>query len=707
MSVLETIRERKNSNIESTLLMMDMVPFSDNEAKYSLLSTAGNYLHDGRIIEKWIDLIAQETDKQLKADMLQRLSIQEIPDKTRFINLLATSLQQDEARDVILPLLGRFSIHDALARQTLINFYLQQQNADVSEVILSWLLIPVIASADDIIFYKSIVSKVGETDKLLIVNRLLLQDQFDDVSMFLTPDEPLAIKEMVLRFCFDRSLVPQPALIQLAREDKHPHIRIWAIQLLAVHGIKTTEQVQLVFEVFSKDKDNAVKQAALKVFSYSVAMTPEIIRYLHNELASQPDINISLQLIHLLTPYVDQYEALVDSLFSLLDKGIKTALAVKIYEVLGKLVPKRILLFEKFLQAYEKEQHEDCKAAILEAITTAVTFGNELNMFYLKALEAPSFVIKEWGIQGILQVPLTKENIPVVAAAAPVLLHTSLNRELRRLLARKISCIPQLPAEAIQVFAKLSDHDTDPGIKEICTAVQEQAMSQGDASVNWEQWLHKANVEHDLSGIFPHIWMFYDSNPSMAADILWSAINPANSGSLYQEHVEDIQILRFLAIRQGGNDELSRYALSKLMNADLGYESRFIHYLLVLKTNPAFEELKEGLWLLQEKRYRYINQILLNEILQLVFGDQLYNVFVQHVNKQNSPAGLLPYLHYLGTNCTWEPAPAVLEMIVQKGYDDKEFVTSLKEVARKVGLDYEELMRKNAAPTDDGPGFAD
>jgi hypothetical protein len=707
MSVLETIRERKNSNIENTLLMMDMVPFSDTEAKRSLLSTAGNYLHDGRVIEKWIDLIAQETDTQLKADMLQRLSIQEIPDKTRFIALLASSLQQDEARDVILPLLGRFSIHDAVARQTLISFYQQQQNAEVSGLILSWLLIPVIASANDIIFYKSILANVGETDKLLIVNRLLLQDQFEDVSMFLSPDEPLAIKEMVLRFCFDRSMVPQEALIKLAREDKHPHIRIWAIQLLAVHGIKTPEQVQLILEVFSKDSDNAVKQAALKVFSYSVAMTPDIIQYLHNELATQPNIDISLQLLYLLTPYVDQYEALVDSLFALLDKGIKTTLAVRIYEILGKLVPYRLPLFGKFLLAYEKEQHEDCKAAILAAITNAVTFGNELNMFYLKALEAPSFVIKEWGMQGILQVPLTKENIPVVTAAAPVLLHTSLNRELRRLLAKKISCIPQLPAETIQVFNRLADHDSDPRIKEICDAIQEQAVSQGDASVDWEQWLHKANVEHDLTGIFPHIWMYYDRNPAMAAEILWSAINPANSGTLYQQGVEDITVLRFLTIHQGGNDELSRYALNKLLTADLGYESRFIHYLLVLKSNPGFEELKEGLWLLQEKRSRYINQILLEQILQLVFGEQLYDVFIQRINKQNSAAGLIPYLLYLGVNNTWEPAPALLEMIVQKGYDDNDFISAVKETARKCGVDPEELMRKNAAPSNDGPGFAD
>jgi hypothetical protein len=706
---MSKIKERSNANTGQTLMMLDMVPLSDTATKYSLLSSASYYLNDSRVIEKWIDLIAVETDTKLKAEMLQKLSLQQIPDKTRFIELLSSALQQDESRDIILPMLGRFSITDYHARQTLISFYKQQGNADTSRLILSWLLIPVIASPEDLVFYAEILDKTDEADKLLIANRLLLQDQLSiqQVEKLLSPAEPLSVKEMVLGFCFDRSIVPEAALEKLMLSDKHPHIRIWCIQLLAVHGIRTVGLTQNILHVLTKDPDAAVRQAALKVFEYSLSLSPGIIQFLHEHLAAEKDITIALQLLHLLEPYAAKSELFVD----LLDKELKTVIAVRIYEILGKLIPQRFELFEKFITAYEQEQHEDCKAAILRAITAAVTFGNELNDFYLKALNASAVVIKEWGIQGILQIPLTKENTAVVEAAAPVLLQVGLNRELRSLLAKKISCIPQLSSATVQLFIRLIDHETDARIKDICTTIQENAIAnEGGDNINWEQWLHKADVEHDLSGIFPHIWMYYADNPSMAKSILWSAMNPANSNALYAEGVSDVEILRFLSVHAGMDDDLSNYALNKLLNADLGYESRFGQYLLVLKSNPAYEGLKEGLWILLEKRSRYIHLILLDQINTIIWGNELEAVFRKRLQQQNTAAGIIPYLSYLTVNCTWSPVPELLKSIVQLPFvrEDREATAAFKDACRKCGLDVEELFRIHAQqPADDSPGFAD
>lgn len=710
--ILEEIKERRSASTAQTLMMLDMVPLSDTDTKYSLLSAAGYYLNDPGIIQKWIDLVAVETDTKLKADMLQRLGsigLQQIPDKIRFIELLATALQQDESRDIILPMLGRFSITDQQARQTLISFYKQQDNADTSGLILSWLLVPVTASPEDLLFYAEILDKANEENKLLIANRLLLQDQLsiEQLEKLLRPEEPLSIKEMALGFCFDRSIVPESALSKLILSDKHAHIRIWCIQLLAVHGISTISVTQTILHVFTKDPDPAVRQAALKVFEYSISLTPEIIHFLDEHLAAEKDVTVALQLLHMLEPYAAKSELFV----ALLDKELKTALAVRIYEILGKLVPQRFRLFEKFLSAYEQEQHEDCKAAILKSITAAVSFGNDLNDFYLKALDAPSAVIKEWGIQGILQIPLTKENTAVIAAAAPVLLHTGLNRELRALLAKKISCIPRLPSATTQVFLRLLDHETDARIKDICTTVQENAISsEGADNINWEQWLHKADVEHNLDGIFPYIWMYYNDHPAMAKRILWSAINPASSNALYTEGVSDVEILRFLSINDGTDDNMSNYALNKLLNADLGYESKFGAYLLVLKSNPTYEGLKEGLWILLEKRSRYINLILLDQINTIIWGNELEDVFRKRLLQQNTPAGIIPYLSYLTVNCTWKPAQELLKSIVHLPFirEDRDAATAFKEACRKCGLDAEELFRINAQPpAEEGPGFAD
>lgn len=719
-NIIEQIKERRTANTEQSLMMLDMVPLSDTDTKYSLLSSAGPYLQDPTIAARWIDLIEAEKDTQLKADMLLQLAgtgMHQIAIRERFISVLIASLQQDESRDIILPLLGRFSITDKQARQHLISFYRQQDNRDVSRMILSWLLIPLDATPEDLSFYKEILNKVDEADKLVLVNRLLLQNEADLplISQLLTPEEPSLIKEMVLRFCFDRSYVPAEALAQLIKSDRSPLICIRCIQLLAVHGIDSPELIDVLLESGRNDPDASVRNAALHAFSYSIKLTPAIIAHLCTNLATEKEAGIALGLINMLAPYTAQHETLSNALLQLIGQNIQTALAVRIYEILGKLIPQRPALFEKFVQLFEQEQHTACRTAILNAIASAVTTGDELNSFYLKALDAPSPAIKEAGIRGILLIPLTRANITTVEAAAPVLLYPDLQADLRRTLARKISTIPELSSATIQVFSKLADHETDATIREICTKVQESAISQaGGEHINWEQWLHKADVEHDFSGIFPHLWMYYDDNPAMARSILWAALTPGGSSSLYQERVSDVDILRFLAIKAGIDDNLSRYTLNQLLTTDLGNESKFKQYLLVLKSNPQFAELKEGLWSLLEKRGRYINLLQLDELNQLIWGDELETVFRQHLQKQLSAAGIQPYISYLTANSSWAPVPELLQWTVQQPFvqQDADAMRALKEATRNAGMDLEKMLR-TAAPEkpgfadEEGPGFAD
>ncbi|SFW86633.1 hypothetical protein [Chitinophaga sancti] len=705
--ITDEIRERRAAHSAQTLMMLDIVPLSDTDTKYSLLSAATRYLHDPAIAEKWLSLIATETDTTLKADMIRQLAgtgLRQLNNTTELINIMIASLAQDESRDLILPILGRLSVTDQTARQHLIQFYKQQENAGTSRLILSWLLIPLDASPEDIAFYKEIMHQADETDKLVIVNRLLLQDTLElaTIATLLKPEEPIAIKEMVLRCCFDRSLVPVEALSTLLKTDTTPFIRTWCIQLLAVHGIDSTELTNTILHAYTQDPDQDVKQAALRVFEYSLQLTPAIIEHLCTQLAAAQN----LQLLYLLAPYTAKNETLVHALLELSTQNIRADLAVAIYNILGKLIAQRPALFERFVQAYEQEQKDECRTAILQAITSFTPNDDSLNSFYSKALQAPSPAIKEAGIKGILLIPLTKANTEVVEAAAPVLLHTQLNRELRRLLARKISTIPQLNPATVQVFSQLADHEQDPVIKEICTRVQETAISQaGSSSINWEQWLHKADVAHNFAGIFPHIWMYYGENPEMANRILWAALTPGNSSSLYQEGVSDIEILRFLSMNKGMDDNLSRYALTQLLTTDLGNESKFNHYLLALKGNPGFPDQKDGLWQLLEKRGRYINLILLDEVLQPTAAE-----FRQQIEKQSTAAGMLPYISYLDKNCSWEPVPELLQAIMAKPFipQDNDAMRAMKDACRNACLDADTLLRNiRPATSDDGPGFAD
>ncbi|MBC9934955.1 HEAT repeat domain-containing protein [Chitinophaga qingshengii] len=715
---IATIRERRNAGTEQALLMLDMAPLSDTDNKYSLLSTAAGSLHDPAVISKWMELLAAETDTRLKAAMLQRLAavdLQQIPDKQGFADLLAVSLQQDESRDIILPLLGRLSLTYAPARERLIAFYQQQQNADVNRQILSWLLIPVHATEADLAFYHSLLDSTDTDDKLLLLNRLLLRDQLEPalLAQQLQPATPDVIKEMVLRFCFDRSTVPEAALCTLVRSDKNPLLRKWSIQLLAVHGVSDNDVLDTLLHALREDPDPAVRQAAMSVFAYSLTLTPDTIRHLTQCLQTEKHIAVALQLLQLLAPYTEKNEALADALWQLPDRDVPLDLAVAVYDILGRLVPVKPTLLEKFMTAYEKEQHDACKAIILKAITSAMNTGDTWNRFYLRALEAPSTAIRSWAVQAILYLPLTPENNATIAAAAPVLLHKELPQQQQRLLARKISFIPQLSAAAVQVFGKLADHSNDQELQQLATKVQEKAIAHnGGAQINWEQWLHKAEVTRDLSGIFPHLWLFYDDNPEMANKVLFAAINPANSNSLYQSGVTDIEILNFLSVKAGINDDMSRYALNQLLHTDLGNESKFKWYLLILKSNPANAELREGLWQLLEKRGRYINMIQLDELLRIIWKAQLENVFRQHLQQQTTAAGVVPYLQYLEANNTWEPAPALLKIAAQlPGMpEDNSFKDALQRSCRAAGMDIDDLLRSVAppvAPEAAGPGFAD
>ncbi|RBL89935.1 HEAT repeat domain-containing protein [Chitinophaga flava] len=717
-NTITAIRARRNAGSEQALLMLDMVPFSDTDNKYSLLSSAAHYLNDPAIISRWISLIADETDTQLKADMLQRLvanGLQQIPDKEGFITLLSASLQQDESRDIILPLLGRLSLAHPAARRQLIDFYRQQDNADVQRQILSWLLIPAHISDEDLAFYLDILYTIDTTDKLVLLNRLLLRDKLEPAVLVqqLQPATPDVIKEMVLRYCVDRSIVPEEALCTLIQSDKNASLRKWSIQLLAVHGIGHTKVTAILLQALREDPDPAVRQAAMQVFAYSLTLTPDNIAYLGNCLLTEKNIQVAQQLLYLLAPYTSRNETLSDTLWQLLDQDIQTTVAISIYDILGKQVAEKIALLDKFMAAYEKEQHDDCKAVILKAITSAMNTGEAWNRFYLRALEAPSTAIRSWAVQGLLLVPLTPDNTTAIAAAAPALLQQDLPYQQRLLLARKISCIPQLPQAAVEVFSRLADHETAQDLLHICTQVQEKAIAHnGAAQINWEQWLHKADVTHDLNGIFPHIWLFYNDNPEMAGKVLLAALHPANSNVLYQEGVSDVEILRFLSVKAGINEHLSRYAMNQLLHTDLGNESKFKWYLLILKSNPSAEILREGLWQLLEKRGRYINMIQLDELLHMVWHDQLEAVFTQRMLQQTTAEGILPFLQYLSANNTWEPVPKLLTAAAKLPgmLADNIFKDQLSTACRNCGVDMEALQRSVAPapnPAAEGPGFAD
>lgn len=719
MQITEEIKARRSSNREQALLLLDMAPISDTENKYNLLASAAHYLNDPEVLNKWINLAVAETDTRLRADMLYRIhtcNLQAIPDPAAFMQLLVSALQQDEGRDTVLWLLGKLSLSFPAAKQPLISFYQQHNNADTRRLILGFLLATKQTDEADIAFFNSILVETDSEEKRLVISRLLLHDKLsvDQIAMLLQPMTAPAIKELVLRYCIDRSIVPEIPLTVILRLDTEPRFRHWAILLLAVHSVKTVAVLDAIMYALKNDQDAQVREAALHVFAYSISLTPETVGYLNYCLSSETDIQLALQLLQFLAPHTAKSPELVDGLYYLLQQHLHADITRAIYDILGRLVPTHPSLQEKFIAAYEKEQRDDAKAIILKALSNTSGDRHEL---YLKALKSPAVGIREWAIQGILMIPVTKENVSIVIQAAPALLQPELRRDLRRQLARQLSVIPNLPAETVAVFARLSDHETDGDILRSATQAQEKAIAQGGAtSIDWEQWLHKADVSHEMNGIFPHIWFYYNENPEMAKKILYACMNPANGNSLYYQSVSEADILEFMIANFGIDDNLVQYAITHLLQADLRNNGMLYHYLLIIKTNPHAPDLKPALWQLLELRgYRNgLNLIQFDELLHLIYGADLENQFKQRIAAQQTANGMMPYLQYISTNNNWSAAPAILKTVLEHHHamlDDSHFASLFKEACRNAGVEADRLIRTTVPPPtqqqEEGPGFAD
>ncbi|AEV97037.1 hypothetical protein A4D02_18290 [Niastella koreensis] len=719
MQITETIKARSNSSREQALMLLDMVPLSDTENKYNLLASAGHYLNDAEVLNKWISIAVAETDTRLRADMLYRITgsnLQAIPDPAAFMQLLVSVLQQDEGRDTVLWLLGKLSLSFPAAKQPLIAFYQQHNNADTRRSILNWLLIPKTTDETDLAFFNSILHETDSDDKRLVIARLLLHDKLtiDQITQLLQPMAPPAIKELVLRYCIDRSIVPEVPLSVILRIDPEPRFRHWAILLLAVHSVKSVAVLDAIMYALKNDQDARVREAALHVFGYSISLTPEVVGYLNYCLGAETDTKLALQLLQFLAPHTSQSPELTDGLYYLLQQDLHASVSLSIYDILGRLVPTNPAMQEKFIQAYEKEQRDDAKAVILKALSNTMGDRHEL---YLKSLRSPATGIREWAIQGLLMMPVTRENVPIVVQVAPALLQPELRLDLRRRLARKLSVIPNLPAETIAVFVRLNDHERDGDILRSATLAQEKAISQsGAAGIDWDQWLHKADVSNDLNGIFPHIWFYFQENPDMAKKVLYACMNPANGNALYAQNISEADILEFMIANFGIDEDLIRYAISHLLQADLRYNGMLYHYLLIIKSYPFVPELQPALWQLLELRgYRNgLNLIQFDELLRIIYGADLENQFKQRIAAQQTANGMMPYLQYISVNNNWRAAPAVLKSVLEHHaamLDDTSFASLFKEACRNAGVDADRLIRTTVPPptqeAEEGPGFAD
>src|SRR5262249_33762448 len=141
----------------------------------------------------------------------------------------------------------------------------------------------------------------------------------------------------------------------------------------------------------------------------------------------------------------------------------------------------------------------------------------------------------QWGVQGLLRVPMTEDQAPVVASGVESLLDPSIDRQLRRLLARKIGRIPDPPPGLRAALDETAEHTDDEGIRNACRrALGRSPSTASGQEVDLARWYHQVAVEHSVQGIFPDIYGLYDEFPEECARILKVAVlDPACRDALY------------------------------------------------------------------------------------------------------------------------------------------------------------------------------
>ncbi len=673
--LIQTIRERRQAKVEQALLSLETANLSniDTETKDSLYGIVSYHLHDKTILEKWLQFIEKETDTRLKAKMFNAISNidqRTIPNPEKFVELLLKSFGNDECKEIITRLLYQFAIANEEVLKELIKIYPQQQRKDIQEILLSAFLISSDISDTSVQFFLTLLNKVDSEFKFNIVQRLLRRDKLpqEELRKLFTPTEPAIIKNLVLAYCADRTIFFEEEFCTLLRNEPQKENRLLLLRYCSNYGIRTSKVLEAILHTSQKDPEESVRAMALRVIETSLTITPEIIQTLCTALSTEKNIVLAEKLLTILTLYLNHHPIVVEKFLALTQEQIQVPLAILLYRELGKLLPWKKELLQKFIDGYQQAQHEEIKAVILESITTVSSNMEELFPLYISASRIPSPQIQTWAIHGLLQIPLTENNTELFSTAVDVLMEQKVDRENRILLATKIARIPKKSPTLISKLKNIVENGPKDSIRDICKDAVDKIVTSGEYageynSIDWQQWLYQVEVEHVVKGIFPSIFLNYEANPEMAKKILWAALNPVCSNAMYGEGISDTTILSFLSVRNSIDDNFSRYCINKVLTDPYGGNPNF--HLVILKSNPKSPELKTSLWDILEKKSSNLNMVLFIELLEMVYEEkEIISTFQKRMIAKTNEEAILPYLKFLSQTSLWQGTQTILKTLV-------------------------------------------
>jgi len=693
MSVLDAIRGRRDVTVDQMLMALELVPASDTENRRRLLAIAARGLGDAKVAARWIALAADEKDTDLKAAMVARAASLDPRhvDVHVWIRLLVDALSLERVRLAAIEALARLVRSRDDVAGTLIAAYRESKHRDVQRLLLRALAEPENPPPATRELLLAAVDRCDADLKPLLVDRLLRTDAITP-DRLLDPHEPVAVRLRVLHHAIERSLPIDDAVLA---KDPDPACRRAAVMLLAARG-----RLEPVLDALRRDPDESVRAAAAEAFEHALDLTPAAIDAILAALLAEKSSTFAEFIIGVLTPHVARSPAVRAALQKMLAANLDADVAVLIYRTLGRLVVWDESWLAHFARVLGDQKHDRVRAAILEALSGTPDPDDRLVALHHAALKAPEPKIREWGLRGVLQVSMSEPRCAAVAAAADVLLDRAIDWHLRLAVARKIAAIPDKPAALVARLKKVAEQ-ADDELKDVCRKAYDIAASeQGAEAIDWDGWYRRVDVEKEVKGVFPGVFLHYDSNPEAARRIMRAALAPDCSNALYYSQVNVSTILDFLAAKDAVDDDISRYCVTFVLTKESNYGSPN-YYLALLKCNPGFPALKESLAQILDRRADSAPN-LMRELLEIAHGGEepVAALVRDRLLAKTSPKQALPWLKFLAGNAAWEPAEAILMAVPEKLLDADN---------RRVMDEAYRLLQvkppKKKKP--DGPGLAD
>jgi hypothetical protein len=716
MEFVQAIRERRERSVQRALSMLQIYGASDAPTRQTLLNVSTQAAADERVASRWIELLAAESDQGMRQSLLRALSgldFRQIPRNAECVAQLLTCLGQPDAREWALFCLHRIAAQNPQIVAPLIDAWRAQRDDKVARRILAMLIGIADLSAPLIAFFSSILDAVDPTTKTALVGRLLERDalSLEQLDKLLAPTEPANIKVMVLDHLVDRSLRLDEKAAEILRRDPDAGCRYAAVWALTEHGALPPAAIDALLHAAGSDPDTRVRSFAISAFEYALSKTPAVIASFVQFLRNETSVPRAALLLQLLAPHVQRSPEITPALLKLVEENLQTDIALEIYTLLGTLAPWNSTVRDGLIAACSREREDRVKAAILKPLSLLNLSDPRLNSLYADAVTLPDPEIQQWGLQGILLLPATAEHADLLVRGAEVLLSPDIDLRLRLALAQKLAVLPGKSAELLKRLKYVAENARDTELKRICESVSNKAAADAtsplDVRIDWDGWIHRAEVEHRGDGIFPAMYEHFDESPQQARRVLKALLNPQCQDNLYGLYGYDVNegtILNYLDLKDAIDDDVSRFCVGRILTQDAGTPNGYLQALLA---NPGYSGLKDAVWQVLEKRLD-AGAALLRMLLLVAYGDDdaAAVALSAHIQTRSGDA-LKPYVRLLTENMGWSPVRALFSTLAERNDLNANQRVLVNDALKKLGIAPKPHTSSGSAPQKAGPGFAD